>query len=220
MKSALVSKTIWVNVISLILAVLQLSEVVTFVPPAYNGLMAAVLSVLNLVLRFLTTQPVTLATPAGAQRAMYAAAAKTNATLKHVPPHRGGNSSALILLVGLSLSAAGCAARQQQIALHADQAVHATLAGVQDTVDALCVQKVMTPEDCVVFNQRLVPALQAGDAYNRAVRAERAGQVGDLLGAIGRLTGAVTTLVPEKYRPDLLERLQAIINGVFTEVQK
>jgi hypothetical protein len=128
--------------------------------------------------------------------------------------HIGGTG--MFLLVA-SLALAGCGVKQQQVALQVDRTVHAGLSGVQDVVDNLCDQKVMQPADCVVFNQQLIPALEAGQAFNRAVAAERGGQLGDIVVAIGRLTETVTQLVPEKYRPDLLTRLQEILNGAFQE---
>lgn len=134
--------------------------------------------------------------------------------------HTGGTGMfiGIIALAGLTL--AGCSAKQQQIALQADRAVHGGLAAVQDTVDGLCDNKVMQESDCQAFNRRLIPALEAGQAFNRAVRAEREGQLGPIVVAVGRLTEAVTALVPEQYRSDLLRRLQAILSNAYQEAQQ
>lgn len=131
-----------------------------------------------------------------------------------------GGTGMFLLALAATLMLTGCAAKQQQLALQVDRSVHGGLAAVQDSVDSLCDSKVMASDDCKVFNQRLVPALEAGAAYNRTVAAERSGRIADVVVAVGRLTEAITALVPEKYRPELLSRIQAILNSAFEEAKQ
>jgi hypothetical protein len=133
MKSVIESKTMWVNVISLVVAVLQLSEVVTIVPPEWNGALAAVLAAANMILRFLTTQPVIMATPDTARTLTL------TGDTQRGEPWKPGGKGLLILVCAVTL--AGCSAKQQQVAVQADAVTLAALSGVQDTIDTLCEQK-------------------------------------------------------------------------------
>jgi hypothetical protein len=128
-----------------------------------------------------------------------------------------GGSGILILALALGLAAGGCSARSQGIALQIDRGVHGALATVQDTVDQLCDEKVMAPDQCGAFNRALVPALEAGQAYNRAVATQRQGELGPLVISIGNLTNAVTLLVPERHRPPILKRIQELLSAAFEE---
>jgi len=62
-KSIWTSKTFWVNVISGMVMFLQGQEVITLIPPKYVPYEAAAVFGLNIILRYITTQPVTLSSP-------------------------------------------------------------------------------------------------------------------------------------------------------------
>ncbi|MBA3578913.1 MAG: hypothetical protein H0W42_02910 [Gemmatimonadaceae bacterium] len=68
MKSVFASKTIWLNVITLLVAMSELTDVTALVPNEYHATFLAVVALLNVILRTLTTQAVVLDTPAGVSR--------------------------------------------------------------------------------------------------------------------------------------------------------
>lgn len=59
-KPIFASKTFWLNIIGLILAMLALPEFVGLIPEAYLPTIMAVQGALNIVVRFLTDSPVKL----------------------------------------------------------------------------------------------------------------------------------------------------------------
>lgn len=60
-KSFAVSKTVWANLIGVVLSVLQYAGYLF--PPEWNAVLPAVIAILNIILRFLTGQPIVLDTP-------------------------------------------------------------------------------------------------------------------------------------------------------------
>lgn len=124
----------------------------------------------------------------------------------------------LVLAVGLSFSITACASARGPL-VTADRTIHASLAAVQDTANTLCDAHVIQPEPCKQFSGDLVMALQAGDDFNRAVRAERVGNLAQLLQAIGKLTADINTLIPEQYRAKLLALLGQAVNLGFEGAQ-
>ena len=57
-KSIFESRTIWLNAIVAVLAIYD--QVAPFIPPAWVPKIAAIVGVLNIILRLVTTQPVSL----------------------------------------------------------------------------------------------------------------------------------------------------------------
>jgi hypothetical protein len=119
----------------------------------------------------------------------------------------------VFLVAALIGSTVACGASARGQLFRADRTIHASIASVQDSANALCDAAVIPAPDCQAFNKALVPALQAGDDFNRAVRAERVGAYGELLQAIGRLTAAINQYIPEAQRAQLLKLLG--IEGVL-----
>ncbi len=68
MKSVFASKTIWLNVITLLIAISELTDVTALVPNAYHATFLAVVALLNVILRTMTTQTLIMDTPAGVNR--------------------------------------------------------------------------------------------------------------------------------------------------------
>lgn len=62
-KAAWASRTIWVNVLTLAVAVLMLVSQQTWLPEQTVPILLALVGAINVVLRFLTGQPVQLANP-------------------------------------------------------------------------------------------------------------------------------------------------------------
>jgi hypothetical protein len=59
-KSLFASKTVWVNVISAVVMFLEGQEFLNVIPDTWEALLAALVFGLNIILRFITTQPVTI----------------------------------------------------------------------------------------------------------------------------------------------------------------
>ncbi len=61
--SVLSSRTVWFNSANFLVAALSLTEVVTLIPPRFLSLQAAVVALINVYLRTVTTRPVALIAP-------------------------------------------------------------------------------------------------------------------------------------------------------------
>ena len=57
-KSLLESKTLWLNVAAIIIALLAMPEVVGILPVTWLPYIAAITAVLNVIVRMYTTQPI------------------------------------------------------------------------------------------------------------------------------------------------------------------
>lgn len=57
------SRTMWLNTIALLVAVLSMSEVLVLIPPAYLPIYTMVTAVLNMILRTQTVRPVAFTSP-------------------------------------------------------------------------------------------------------------------------------------------------------------
>lgn len=124
----------------------------------------------------------------------------------------------LPLLLAGTVGVSACASARGPL-LSADRSIHASLAAVQDTANTLCDAQVIAADPCRDFNRELVPALEAGDAFNRAVRADRVGSLADLLQAVSRLTAAINTYIPEAQRQRLLDLLGQAVSLGFQGAQ-
>lgn len=61
MKTLWLSKTFWVQNLTILIGILEASEVVSLVPAEYQGHFLVMIGVMNIILRVLTSMPVTLA---------------------------------------------------------------------------------------------------------------------------------------------------------------
>lgn len=92
---------------------------------------------------------------------------------------------AAVLILALSI---GCASAGGKLTLTED-AIHDSLAKVDDQVRATCTgpnAELLKPT-CEEARQALIPALEAGAAFNRAVAQQKVSNMADLLTAVGRL---------------------------------
>lgn len=64
-KSWYSSKTVIVAVVTVVLGVLMMPQVTELIPAEYAGIVLSVVGVLNLILRFLTSQPIVTPPPSG-----------------------------------------------------------------------------------------------------------------------------------------------------------
>lgn len=62
-KSALVSKTLWFNIVALIVAAAQSKDILALLPPKYLGVTAAIITLGNMILRFNSVRPIAFLTP-------------------------------------------------------------------------------------------------------------------------------------------------------------
>lgn len=62
-QSIFVSKTFWINLAGIVIAVLQANDVIAVLPPSTLKYTGAVIAVINIVLRFATVRPVALIAP-------------------------------------------------------------------------------------------------------------------------------------------------------------
>jgi len=113
--------------------------------------------------------------------------------------------SAILLVAVLSAGVTGCASAGGAL-VQADQAVHLAVATTQDTLDRLCDTRVLAPARCQQANADLVPVIQAADDFNRAVRADSAAAVPQMVGALDRLTRGVVDLLPDGQEQAALRR--------------
>lgn len=102
------------------------------------------------------------------------------------------HAAAALLIVALSL---GCASASGKLVLTED-AMHDSLASVDDNVRSICGNAYGTPLEptCKEVRQFLITAIEAEDAFNRAVLLQKPANLGALLTAIGRLAEAVKRL--------------------------
>lgn len=61
--SFLLSKTFWINFVTFLVGVLQLTDVVAVIPSKYNPQVLACLGIMNMGLRFMTQRPITVSMP-------------------------------------------------------------------------------------------------------------------------------------------------------------
>lgn len=120
-----------------------------------------------------------------------------------VPPSR-----LYLLPLLFAIGASSCASATGAL-VTADKAVYEAISRTQDTVDRLCDAKVMPAPDCQKFNTALVPAIDAADSFNRAVRANSTAEIPVMVSSLTRLGNAVVALLPdEAQRADLAARIE------------
>lgn len=118
------------------------------------------------------------------------------------------------LLLAITLCAVGCGANVAPQLVATEDAVHDALAAAQDGIDKVCASG-LTPTPCQQVNAALVPALQAGAAFNRGVRDQRLRAIGDVVKAIGTLVSAVQEMSPGEIRDAIVADLRLAIDAAF-----
>jgi hypothetical protein len=94
--------------------------------------------------------------------------------------------------------------------------IHAGIAAVQDTTDALHAQALITDPQYASINRQLVPVLTLGRDLTKAVKAWPPGQptppeVAELAGRLGDLLQTTITLLPESAaKAQLLARIASV----------
>jgi hypothetical protein len=122
-------------------------------------------------------------------------------------------------LLAIVLLASGCGpTRRHQLAV-TSQVVASSLFAVQDAEEALFAAQRITPAQHKSFNQKLVPALELGRAFNQAVRGWDPGTpVPDQL---VKLKAAMLALAGELslgYPADVQAQLLALINATYDAI--
>jgi hypothetical protein len=136
-----------------------------------------------------------------------------------VTPAAGGSTSsakdfsmpgfafALPLGLALALASGACASSGATVALQAEKAIYTAAAAAQDGADAAKAAGLMTPAQHQTFNQKLVPALEAGRDFNRAVREESLTGVAKGVQALAALSLAVNEYLPANVREPVREAI-------------
>lgn len=122
---------------------------------------------------------------------------------------------AVLLAVGLSVTMLGCA-KSAPVLVATDQSVSGALLRVKGNVDGLCNfnKPVLSVDLCKTLYGTLTPALEAGDAFNRAAFDQKFAGLTTLATAISRLMEAVK-LVPQELRGSMeFNLVTALSNAV------
>jgi len=99
----------------------------------------------------------------------------------------------LLLAIGLG---AGCASTGR-VLVETERAMHATLAGADDAINAACDARVRSEADCRVFNGSIAAAWSAYEVYNKAAQEGSIAGVPAMLDALTQLRQAVETARPQ-----------------------
>lgn len=123
---------------------------------------------------------------------------------------------AAVFLVSVAIGA--CAARTYNTAVAVDRSIASALFAAQDAARELRTAEVISEADYRAFNQRLVPALEAGQSLNRALQTwtpdtPRPATVTDALLELRRMLSVLVATSPSQLQP-VLTRALAIIGEV------
>jgi len=126
---------------------------------------------------------------------------------------------ACVVLALLGPLLAGCGPnRRHQLAV-TSQVVAQSLFAIQDAEEALYVAQRVTPAQHQRFNQKLVPALELGQAFNQAVRTWDPGS--PVPTQLTQLKAAMLALAAELgqgYPLDVQAQLLALINATYDAI--
>lgn len=123
-------------------------------------------------------------------------------------------------VIVLALLLGGCAKANAKLVLTED-AVHDALARVDDQVRTVCTgaQAEALKPACSDVRTALVPALEAGAAFNRAVAAQKLSGLAPLMESVGKLTTAVKRL-PQGQTGEIVLELGRAIAAAYAEVKR
>ncbi len=99
----------------------------------------------------------------------------------------------ILLAVGLS---AGCASTGK-VLVETERAMHATIAGADDAINAACDARLRSEDDCKAFNGSIAAAWSAYEVYNKAAQEGSIAGVPAMLDALEQLSAAVTSARPQ-----------------------
>lgn len=114
----------------------------------------------------------------------------------------------ILLAVGL---AAGCASTGR-VLVETERAMHATLAGADDAINAACDAKLRSPADCKAFNGAIATAWSAYEVYNQAAQEGSVAGVPAMVDALAQLRAAVLSAKPEATA--VLDDLQRLYDAI------
>lgn len=112
------------------------------------------------------------------------------------PDARRGGIYLIPILLALGMSATACASAGK-VLVEADRGIHATLAGLDDTVNRACDAKLRSAAECKAFNGALANAFAAHQRYNAAAQEGSMAGVPAMVSALAELRDAVTDMAPQ-----------------------
>lgn len=99
----------------------------------------------------------------------------------------------ILLAIGLG---AGCASTGR-VLVETERAMHATIAGADDAINAACDAKLRPEAECKAFNGAIAAAWSAYEVYNRAAQEGSVAGVPAMLDALEQLREAVQSARPQ-----------------------
>lgn len=114
----------------------------------------------------------------------------------------------ILLAVGLG---AGCASTGRAL-VETERAMHASIAGADDAINAACDAKLRSEADCKAFNGSIAAAWSAYEVYNRAAQEGSIAGVPAMLDALEQLRTAVQTARPQAAA--VLDDLTRLYNAI------
>jgi len=126
--------------------------------------------------------------------ALDAPAGTTEASLeRRIDKGMAAKVTMLLLVLGLGASCASAG----KVLVEADRGIHATLAGLDDTVNRACDMKLRPEADCKAFNAALANAFAAHQRYNAAAQEGSIAGVPQMVTALSDLQAAVKDMAPQ-----------------------
>lgn len=102
-----------------------------------------------------------------------------------------------VILLALGLASSAACASTGRVLVETERAMHATIAGADDAINAACDAKLRSAEDCKTFNGSIAAAWSAYETYNRAAQEGSVAGVPAMLDALSQLRAAVASASPQ-----------------------
>lgn len=102
-----------------------------------------------------------------------------------------------VILLALGLASSVACASTGRVLVETERAMHATIAGADDAINAACDAKLRSDADCKAFNGAIAAAWSAYESYNKAAQEGSIAGVPAMLDALGQLRAAVTSASPQ-----------------------
>jgi len=119
----------------------------------------------------------------------------------------------LFFVIAIAVLTIGCASAGGNLVV-ADEAVLNALGSAQDSIRDFCDANETFAVPCQDVRRMILPALEAGEAFNHAVAAQRATAIAPLIEAIGNLVEVVRAL-PESASGQIVRELAAAIAQAY-----
>jgi hypothetical protein len=119
----------------------------------------------------------------------------------------------LFFVIAIAILTVGCASAGGNLVI-TENTVHDALSRVDDQVTDFCDANSNMIAPCQDVRKVLLPTLEAGDAFNRAVASQRVTAIAPLIEAVGRLVTEVRKL-PDSASADMVRELASAISAAY-----